>query len=505
MGKCQSRDKIIKRREFQKSNTINAEIIIKKSLNNTPFDFLSYISKQRENVFKIMKEDKIIGSGFLCIIPYPDKLNLLPVLFTCNRVLNNEDIKSGKEINLIFKNNKNKILKIDESRKIYTSDKKENDVTIIEIKKEDGFKINNMLEIDYDIYEEDKLIKLYKKQSIYIILSSNNLISFYSINIIKSIDHKKIKIKHLCETEEDSSGCPLLNFKNFKVMGIHNKKYKKKNYNLGTIIREPIESFYDLTKEDKQKNEIYLTLEVLEDDINKDIYFLDNFNNEDKEGKNSSEYLKELNEYNTKIFINDIEYKYKKYFKPEKEGIYSIKIELNINIKDCSYMFYKCLNIKTIDLSSFNSKNVINMSGMFSLCHNLISINLSSFDTKNVVDMSQIFQGCSNLTDIDLSSFNTKNVTNMNGMFSCCSKITNIDLSSFDTQNVIDMGEMFFWCPNLTNIDLSSFKTKKDDIYMEKMFICCNNLKCVKVNNNFFQKIKEQNDLNKINLDFINE
>ena len=40
--------------------------------------------------------------------------------------------------------------------------------------------------------------------------------------------------------------------------------------------------------------------------------------------------MKELNESNTKVYINDKEIKYTKYFSPTKEGIHKIKIKFNI-------------------------------------------------------------------------------------------------------------------------------------------------------------------------------
>ena len=49
-------------------------------------------------------------------------------------------------------------------------------------------------------------------------------------------------------------------------------------------------------------------------------------------------------------------------------------------------MFYNCKNIEKIDLSKFDSSNVVNMERMFCNCKNLETINLSNFETK----MSQI-------------------------------------------------------------------------------------------------------------------
>ena len=40
---------------------------------------------------------------------------------------------------------------------------------MIEIKEDDGFNINNIFEIDYNIYQEGSLNDIYKNDSIYLI------------------------------------------------------------------------------------------------------------------------------------------------------------------------------------------------------------------------------------------------------------------------------------------------------------------------------------------------
>ena len=280
-------------------------------------------------------------------------------------------------------------------------------------------------------------------------------------------------------------------------------------------------------------NEIKLTLKIKECDINKEIYFLDNtngqvyvrleVNQESEKGldeiqeEHHHDFLKELNELNTELYINNKKYKYEKYFIPEKEGEYNILLKFNILMTDCSFMFYNCDRITNIDLSSFNTKNVIKMLSMFEGCSNLTSINLSSLNTQNVMEMTAMFNKCSNLTNIDLSSFDTQNVTNMAGMFAQCSKITNIDLSSFNTKKVINMFAMFNGCYSLTNVDLSSFNTKnvsnmagflaqcsnltnvdlssfdtQNVNNMFCMFDLCYKLKEIKINKNHGEKIKNE-------------
>ena len=57
---------------------------------------------------------------------------------------------------------------------------------------------------------------------------------------------------------------------------------------------------------------------------------------------------------------------------------------------------------------------------MFGDCKLLTNINLSNFNTNNVINMNGMFYGCSSLKDINLSNFNTNKVTNMNYMFGDC-------------------------------------------------------------------------------------
>ena len=190
----------------------------------------------------------------------------MPALFICNHVLGLEEIKPGKEIQLLLNAKELKIIKIDENRKTYTSPQNEYDATIIEIKNNDVFNLNKILEIDYDIYEACPLNQLYRNKSIYIIHYLLFLNSSYSNDVIKNFDIDNIKIEYLCATEEGSSGSPIMNLQNFKVIGIHlgnKKKNKHKEINIGIILKAPIESF---NKINRQEN---LTTIIQEKNINK--------------------------------------------------------------------------------------------------------------------------------------------------------------------------------------------------------------------------------------------
>ena len=138
-------------------------------------------------------------------------------------------------------------------------------------------------------------------------------------------------------------------------------------------------------------------------------------------------------------------------------------------------IFSRCPSLTTIDLSSFNTTNVTNMRYMFYVCSSLTSLDLNSFNTTNVTNMSEIFSTCSSLTTLDLSGFNTSNVTNMNYMFSDCSSLTSLDLSSFNTSKVTNMSNMFSYCSSLTSLDLSNFNTSSVT-NMDYMFSDCSSL-----------------------------
>ena len=90
----------------------------------------------------------------------------------------------------------------------------------------------------------------------------------------------------------------------------------------------------------------------------------------------------------------------------------------------------------------------------------------------------------------------------MFSMFELCYNLTEIDLSSFETENVTNISRLFYGCKNLKKVDLSSFD--EDNITKFKgIFHGCNNLSEVKMDKNFFEKIKEEMPSQKIKYVFI--
>ena len=61
------------------------------------------------------------------------------------------------------------------------------------------------------------------------------------------------------------------------------------------------------------------------------------------------------------------------------------------------------------------------------------SIKSAKINMTGMTDATYLFYRCSNLTSIDLSSFDTSKITRMYGMFRECNSLTSLDLSNFDT------------------------------------------------------------------------
>ncbi len=161
------------------------------------------------------------------------------------------------------------------------------------------------------------------------------------------------------------------------------------------------------------------------------------------------------------------------------------------NVTSMSRMFYST-NLTNLDLTKFDTSNVITMRDMFMDSANLTNLDLSKFDTSNVTDMLQMFSGCSKLTTLNLSGFNTYKVTTMSYMFFGCSNLSNLDVSGFNTSNVKEMTEMFGWCKNLTSIDVSGFDTH-NVMKMDYMFCSCFKLTSLNVSKFDTSKVMDMN------------
>ena len=316
-------------------------------------------------------------------------------------------------------------------------------------------------------------------------------------NIIENLEiYYKISYKHINN-----------NNRNYEILKIKNEFI---NYN-NIIIKDIKEIISDMNINNKfknlmniyeninNKNYIIGEIEIKKEDINKDIRIINSYENYKRKNKdeNNNDYKygneKEIRE-NCKIIINNEIIPFSYYHRFEKEGKYQIKYLFKKNLIKTIFLFLGCSSLTNIDLSNFNTQNIINMNGMFYGCSSLTNINLSNFNTQNVTDMGCMFNRCSSLKYINLSNFNTQKVTNMNGIFYGCSSLNNINLSNFNTQNVTNMSGMFFGCSSLTNINLSNFNTQ-NVADMEGMFSRCSSLTNISLSNFKTQKVTNMNSM----------
>ena len=184
------------------------------------------MNQMEKSICRIEKKNKY-STGFLCHIKNYGKT--IPVLITCNHCIDKTDI--GKEIKLIFYD-KEKPIKLDESRKIYSN--KEYNITLIEMK-ENEFDNDDYLTIDEQIYEENEINykKILTNKPVYIISFPKGDQDIKEGDIITI---EKNNIFHNCKTTVGSGGAPIINLDNCKVLGIHSMRNKETNEGIGYII-----------------------------------------------------------------------------------------------------------------------------------------------------------------------------------------------------------------------------------------------------------------------------
>lgn len=87
---------------------------------------------------------------------------------------------------------------------------------------------------------------------------------------------------------------------------------------------------------------------------------------------------------------------------------------------DGKYVFYELdENAKTIDIFTKNLTEIIirdikgckNLANMLSSCDNIVRVSFKNIDTSDATIMNRMFYFCKNLKTLDLSAFNTMNVT----------------------------------------------------------------------------------------------
>ena len=348
------------------------EYIKEKSLANISdpisIDILKIIIEQiEESICKIYCRKGGNGTGFFCLIPFPNKFNLLPVLITNNHVLEKEDIKLNSKIKFTLNNdNKQFEIFIDNKRKVFTNDKF--DITIIEIKKNDNLKLDKFLEIDDQIFK-DNPNDIYKQISIYIIYYPSIKKPAFANGIIKVIEEDNYNIHHLCSSVPGSSGSPIINLKNNKVIGIH-KGASNNNWNLGTFLKKPILEFY------KEKGVITEISEISVQNINKNVNLI-------------------LREYPNIALLLKLQF----YILKKMKENYNINIH-NKYLEKIIKVYSKMNFITLVSTKGYEDNNIINIlleKNKYKLVKEIL--NLKIYDDINIIEISKNMK----LEDLDIS------------------------------------------------------------------------------------------------------
>ena len=158
-----------------------------------------------------------------------------------------------------------------------------------------------------------------------------------------------------------------------------------------------------------------------------------------------------------------------------------------------TYLFCGCRNIIEIDLTRFNTINVVEMTGMFKDCSSLISVNLKGF-VSYATHMGQLFLGCSSLTSLDLTSLIGASALYIDSMFNGCSSLVSLNLTNFNGQNVKQLGNMFTGCKSLVSIDMSSFRPT-GLTWMDNVFKECTNLQYINLQSVYTNQITRLDDI----------
>ena len=121
------------------------------------------------------------------------------------------------------------------------------------------------MEIDENVFKEESNI-FYNNKSIYIIQYPNCDKASVSYGIMNNI--MDYNINHYCCTESGSSGSPIMNLLNNKIIGIHKEASMKFKINRGTFIKYPVNEFLNQIKNNENNK------------INKNNLIISNIKNE---------------------------------------------------------------------------------------------------------------------------------------------------------------------------------------------------------------------------------
>lgn len=183
------------------------------------------------------------------------------------------------------------------------------------------------------------------------------------------------------------------------------------------------------------------------------------------------------------------------------------KLHLPINASTCSFMFVD-INVPEIDLTEFDTTNVVNMDYMFlkaalgdcfslgsptNVQANTPDRNILTLNTEGVTSMSGMFKDCK-VKHLDLNSLRTHNVTDFSDMFCSCNDLIDLNVDGFDTSNAEDFHGMFQGCIKLTQLNVKHFNVD-NVLHMSCLFSKCLRLKVIDLESWNFSQVSDANEM----------
>lgn len=183
------------------------------------------------------------------------------------------------------------------------------------------------------------------------------------------------------------------------------------------------------------------------------------------------------------------------------------KLHLPINASTCSFMFVD-INVSEIDLTEFDTTNIVDMDYMFleadlGDCFSLGSPtnaqantpdrNILTLNTEGVTSMSGMFKDCK-VKHLDLNSLRTHNVTDFSDMFCSCNDLIDLNVDGFDTSKAKDFHGMFQGCIKLTQLNVKHFKVD-NVLHMSCLFSKCLRLKVIDLESWDFNQVSDANEM----------
>ena len=171
------------------------------------------------------------------------------------------DLVEGKKIKFSLNNEKTTFeIYIDDSRRTFTF--KDFDTAFIEINEKDKIENISFLEIDNQNFENKEV---FTNMPVYLLHYPDGIEIMKASGVIQNIGEDNYNIRHLSDSDFGSSGGPLLNLINFKVVGIHKGGAgNAKNWNMGgTLLDEPIKKLKEEIEKIKNKKMIMMNQKIL--------------------------------------------------------------------------------------------------------------------------------------------------------------------------------------------------------------------------------------------------